>query len=342
MHGGRVTIERFESAVLKGNRAGDPHVRRVPVYLPPSYDAAPERRYPVLFALSGFTGRGRMFLNDNPWAPSFDDRLDALIGAGRCGEMIVVMPDCFTRYGGSQYLDSTATGPYATHVVSELVPWVDRTFRTLPDRAHRGVAGKSSGGYGALVLGMRHADVFGAVACHSGDMDFDWCYRGDLPKFLSEVRRAGGVGPWLEAFEAKLHKKHEDFTVLNILGMAACYSPNPDVPPFGIDLPVDLEACAFRPDVWERWLDLDPLRLVERHADALRSLRLLHLDCGTRDEWHLHLGLRRFVRRLAALGVAHDHEEFDDGHMNVGYRWDVSLPKLARALGAAPAPGAPR
>jgi len=331
---GRVAIEEIESEVLRGNRAGDPHVRRVPVYLPPSYDREPDRRYPVVFVLTGFMGRGRMLLNDNPWSPSLDDRMDRLIGSGACDEVILVMPDCFTRYGGSQYLDSSATGRYEEHVTRELVRHVDTRYRTLASRDHRGVAGKSSGGYGALVLGMRHPDVFGAVASHSGDLYFEYCYRGDVPKFVTAIQHGGGLERWLTAFEAKLQKKHEDFTALNILGMAASYSPNPATEPFGIDLPCDLETGAFREDVWARWLEHDPLTLLERHAGALRSLRALHLDCGTRDEWFLHLGARMFTARLRALEIAHDYEEYDDGHMNVSYRYDVSLPKLARALAA--------
>ncbi len=244
MKSGRVVIETFESEALRGNRAGDPATRKVPVYLPPSYDAEPARRYPVVFVLTGFMGRGRMLLNDGPWSPALNDRMDALIAAGRAGETILVMPDCFTRYGGSQYLNSSATGRYEDHVIEELVPWADRTFRTRAAREHRGVAGKSSGGYGALVLGMRHPDVFGAVACHSGDLYFDYCYRGDVPAFCTAIQRAGGVGPWLEAFERKLQKKHDDFTVLNVLGMAASYSPNPATPPFGVDLPCDLWTAA--------------------------------------------------------------------------------------------------
>jgi enterochelin esterase family protein len=332
---GRVVIERFESAVLRGNAAGDPHVRRVPIYLPPSYDASPTRRYPVVYVLTGFTGRGRMLLNDNPWNSALDDRMDRLVASGAAGEMILVMPDCFTRYGGSQYLNSSATGRYEDHVVQELVPHVDSTYRTLADRAHRGVAGKSSGGYGALVLAMRHSDVFGAMACHSGDMCFDYCYRGDVPKFCWLVQQAGGLASWFEKFQAKHQKKSDDMHVLNILGMAAAYSPNPATPPFGIDLPCDLETGAFRDDVWARWLAHDPMVLLDRHLRALRSLRLLYLDCGTQDEFNLQLGARLFARRLAAAGIPHDHEEFDDGHMNVQYRYDVSLPRLSRALAAA-------
>ena len=329
---GRVVIESFTSAVLAGNPAGDPHVRRVPVYLPPAYDTEPERRFPVLHVLSGFTGRGRMLLNDNPWSPALDDRLDALIAAG-CGELIVVMPDAFTRFGGSQYLNSTATGRYEDHLVGELVPWVDARFRTRPGREHRGVAGKSSGGYGALVLGMRHPDVFGALACHSGDMYFDYCYRADVPKACTVLQRAGGPGAFLTAFEARRQKDKDDFLALNILAMAACYSPDPAAE-LGVALPFDLATGAFRDDVWARWLAHDPLALLAAHADALRSLRLLYLDCGSRDEFHLHHGARLFTRELARLGIAHTYEEFDDGHMNVPYRYDVSLPRLAAALGA--------
>ena len=334
MERGQVVIERFTSDVLRGNAAGDPHVRDIPVYLPPSYATHPERRYPVVYVLSGFTGRGRMLLNDNPWSPALNDRVDALIAAGTCGEMILVMPDCFTRFGGSQYMDSTATGRYGTHVARELVAHVDATYRTLAAREHRGVAGKSSGGYGALVLAMRHPDVFGAAVSHSGDLYFEWCYRPDLPKFASAVQRAGGIGPWLARFEQAVQKRHDDIGVLNILGMAANYSPNPSTLPFGIDLLVDLATGAFRPEVWERWLAFDPLVMLDTHAEALRSLKLLYLDCGSCDEFHLHLGARMFATRLSALGIAHEHEEYDDGHMNITYRYDVSLPRLARALGA--------
>jgi S-formylglutathione hydrolase FrmB len=330
MRRGRVEIVTFESETLRGNAAGDPHVRRVPVYLPPGYDADVAKRFPVVHVLTGFTGRGRMLLNDNPWSPSLDDRMDALIAAG-CPELVLVMPDCFTRFGGSQYVDSTATGGYETHLVKELVPWVDAHYRTLAAREHRGIAGKSSGGFGAMRLGMLHADVFGAVACHSGDMLFEYCYAVDFPRACSVLQAAGGVRRFLEAFEAKPQKPKDDFLALNILAMAACYSPEPGAE-MGVGLPFDLATGLPRADVWPRWQAFDPLRLLPAHAAALRSLRLLYLDCGTKDEFHLHHGARAFTAELKQLGIAHRYEEFDDGHMNVPYRYDVSLPELARAL----------
>lgn len=337
MRRGRVVMEWVESEALRGNPCADPHQRRVPVYLPPSYEESGARRYPVVFLLTGFTSRGRALLNDAAWSPPIDDRMDALIererqqpGSG-CGEMILVMPDCLTRYGGSQYLNSSATGRYQDHLIEELVPHVDRRFRTLAERAHRGVAGKSSGGFGALILGMRHANTFGAVASHSGDMGFDYCYRVDIPRFCSLLQEAGGVEKWFEGFTHKVQKGKDDFLALNLLAMAAAYSPNPAAP-FGIDLPCDLETGEFRGEVWARWLEFDPLLIAERHADSLRSLELLYFDCGRHDEFNLHHGSRQLGRRLEALGVRHRREEFDDGHMNVTYRYDVSLPLLSRAL----------
>ncbi|MGE5175634.1 MAG: alpha/beta hydrolase [Hyphomicrobiales bacterium] len=328
---GSVQVETIESRALAGNLPGDPHVRDLHVYLPPGYHEQ-DARYPVVWCLSGFTGRGRMLLNDGTWTPGLADRMDSLIASGRCAPMILALPDCFTHLGGSQYIDSEGLGRYETHVVEELVPHVDARFRTRAGARHRGVMGKSSGGYGAIVLGMRHPDVFGAVADHSGDAYFEYCYGNDFARAARELRAAGGVGPWLERFRARVKKKHEEIGVLNIVAMAAAYSPNPDAPPAYCDLPFDVETGALRDDVWSRWLEHDPVRLAARHAEGLKRLRLLFLDCGTNDEFYLDLGARLLARRLAELGVPHEHQEFEDGHMDISYRYDVSLPKLSAAL----------
>ncbi len=328
---GTVIIETIESNVLRGNALGDPHTRRVPIYLPPQY-ADGAARFPVVFVLTGFTGRGTMLLNDSAWDETIAQRMDRLIASGAVRPMILVMPDCFTRIGGSQYLNSTATGRYEDHIVQELVAFVDGKYRTLGDRDHRAVMGKSSGGYGSVILAMRHPDVFGLMACHSGDMYFELCYKQDFIGYLRAMKKYGGLEKFWNTFR-DLHPKDRDFNAaLNTIAMAACYSPNPRAQ-FGFDLPFDEETGELREEVWARWLEWDPVYLMDKHADALRSLRLIYLDVGLRDEFNLQYGARIFGKRLKARGIHYVYEEFDDGHMNIPYRYDVSLKEISRRVG---------
>jgi S-formylglutathione hydrolase FrmB len=326
----QVIIEQFTSRVLADNPLGDPATRSLPIILPPDYDTS-EKRYPVIYGLTGFTGSGLSMLNFAAWQPNLPQRIDRLMADGKLPPAIYVLPDCFTRYGGSQYRNSTAIGRYEDFLIDEIVPHVDRTYRTTG----RGVFGKSSGGYGAIMLGLQHPDVFSAVACHSGDMAFDLCYRPDFPKFVNAIQKAGGVEQWWIEFERKAKKEGRDYDAINILAMAAAYSPNPSAQPLPIDFPFDLDTCELKPEVWARWLEHDPVQLADRLADNLKKLRLLFIDCGSRDEFNLHFGARTFVKKLKALGVPHEYEEFDDGHMSVSYRYDVSLPKIVGALAAA-------
>jgi enterochelin esterase-like enzyme len=325
-----VVFELFESQVLVNNPLGDPATRRVPVILPPNYEQNPERRYPVLYALVGFSGRGQSMLNVKPWGLNLQDRLEQLYANGM-PHAIVVLPDCFTSLGGSQYRNSSAVGNYEDYLIKELVPLVDERYRTIAEPAGRAVFGKSSGGYGAFMLAMRHPDIFSAFACHSGDMVFELCYGPDFPKAANAFSAAGGVEEWWKQFQAKENKSQQDFDAINVLAMAACYSPNPSAP-LGIDLPFDLHLCERREEVWARWLACDPYELVPMYTQALRAMRLAFIDCGNRDEFNLHYSARRMRIRLNELGIAHEYQEFDAGHFNIDYRYDISLPKLLEVL----------
>ncbi len=330
MTNGTVVTDLHESRVLKGNPLGDPHVRRLPVYLPPSYLQS-RRRFPVIWVLAGFTGSGKMHLNRRPWGETFAERVDRLIRTRKMKEAILVFPDCFTTLGGSQYLNSSAVGRYEDYVVRELVPFVDRRYRTKPGPASRAVMGKSSGGYGSIVLAMRHPDVFGLVACQSGDMLFEYCYFPDIPKFLTSLPKYGGsTKSFLRRFRKAPDKmKHEMLLMMNLVAMSACYAPRTDG---GYDLPFDTSTGAYRPEVFERWLEHDPYRMVNSHGEALSSLRALFIDVGNRDEFHLQLGARLLRDRLGELGVNCTYEEFDGGHFSTSYRYESSIPFLIRAL----------
>ncbi len=326
---GTVVVESFTSMALQGNPLGDPSVRDIPVYLPPSYERDRSRRYPVIYWLHGFTGIGVSSINRSLWTPTLPELMDRVIAEG-APEAILVMPDGSTRYGGSQYLNSPATGRYEDYVVKELVPYVDRTYRTKASRDHRGTDGKSSGGYGAVVLAMRHPDVFGAVASHSGDMYFESCYRPFFWKALNAINKHGSVQGFLKAFDAMPKKDRDAMDALTILvAMAMAYSANPDG---SYELPVDVQTGEMRDAIWAKWLEWDPVYMVERHAGALRKMQLIYIECGRKDEWNLHYGARILSGRLKALGITHEHQEFDDDHSNIQYRYVESLRRLAVAL----------
>jgi enterochelin esterase family protein len=328
---GTVVVERLAGPALVGNPHGDPAVRSIPVYLPPSYAADQSRHFPVIYWLPGFTGTGLGAISYEPWSPSLPEAMDRAIADG-APEVILAMADGFTRFGGSQYLNSPANGRYEDFVLDDLVAYVDAHFRTLPRPESRGLAGKSSGGYGALVLGMRHPERFAAVSAHSADCYFELCYKPDFPKLLAAAARYGSVDDFLTAFLALEKKTGEAVGAVNVAAMAMAYSPNPDRPPYWFDLPFDAYTGELIDAVWQRWLAWDPVNLVGAHADVLRSLRLLFFECGSRDEYHLQYGARILAQRLERLGVAHLHEEFKDGHSRTSYRYPRALGRLASAL----------
>ncbi|MGH7162345.1 MAG: alpha/beta hydrolase [Planctomycetota bacterium] len=323
-----VRILRHQSRVLEGNPCGDPVERDVWLCLPPDYDRSDDR-YAVLWCLAGFTGAPPMLVSGNRWAPGLADRLDRLVAAG-CPPVIVAIPDCFTRWGGSQYVNSPALGRYEDYVCDELVPLVEGEVRAS---GRRGVLGKSSGGYGAVRLAMRRPGLFQACASHSGDMAFAYCYLPGFAKCAARIAKAGSLEKWVAEFEKVEKKPAADFDTINTLAMAAAYSPDPRSP-FGFALPYETETGELLPEVWRRWREFDPIEMVrsEECAAALRGLRLLFLDCGSDDQFQIHLGLRAFVHRLTTLGIPHEAQEFPDDHTSVSYRYDVSIPKLARAL----------
>lgn len=324
---GSLVVHRFTSDVLRDNALGDPIERDLTVYLPPGHD--PSKPTPALLALVGFTGTGAMLFNVDPLGEDLRARLDRLILSGACPPVIVAAPDCFTKVGGNQYLSSSATGRYEDYLIREVVPLVTKQHGA----SRWGVFGKSSGGYGAMVVGMRNPAVFSAIGDHSGDANFELCYLGDFGPALEAYKEAGGPKKWLAAFWADANRHRRKYHApLNVLAMAAHYSPNPASPELGIDFPFDLATGVFQPDVWARWRAWDPVNMIDLHAEALRAMRLVYVDCGVRDEFHLQWGARAIAAKLRAIGAKVEHEEFEDGHMSISYRYDVSVPRLAKAL----------
>ncbi len=321
----RLTVE---SAILQSNLLGDPTDREVVVYLPAGQDG---QGLPLLVDLVGFTAGGPAHVNWRNFGENLPERLDRLIAEGEMPPVVVAFPDCFTRLGGNQYIDSAAMGPWETFLIEEMLPAVETRFG-CGGKGLRGVFGKSSGGYGAILHALRRSDCWAAAACHSGDMGFELCYLPEMPALLRALaRKEGSIEKLITDFEAGPKWNGKDIHNLMTLAMAATYDPDPTA--FcGIRLPVDLETCEVIEERWANWLRWDPVRLAEDHAGNLKTLKGLWIDCGDVDQYNLVYGARRLHRKLDMAGVAHVYEEFEDNHSSVDYRMDRSLPFLAKAL----------
>ena len=319
---------RHESEALKDNPVGDPHTRKFHLIVPEGLD--PKTPVPCLWYLAGYAGTGGGMLTHDLWQEGLEERLLRLQQEGRLGPMIVALPDVFTKLGGCQYLSSPAVGDYETYLLSELREVVEARYAIS---AH-GIAGKSSGGYGAIVHAMRHPNLFSAAACHSGDMGFELSLFADIPRLMDAVRDHGGVEGLLATFDrSKKKKSGRWFGPLSVLALAAVYSPDASAP-LGIGLPFDIEEGTLKNAVLEEWLKWDPVHMIDRPEcqDALRQMTLVYVDCGNRDEHALHWGALQFHRKLDRHGIPHLYETFDDGHRATGYRLDESLPRLYAAL----------
>ena len=333
MHG---TLDRLvvESELLADNPLGDPARRPLYVYRPPGVELDHPRPLPAIYVIQGYTGQLDMWLNRAPLEPTMLERVDAMFAAGDCPPAIVAFVDCWTSYGGSQFLNSTSLGRYLDHLCDEVVEFVDSRYPTDKSRDRRGLTGKSSGGYGAMVVPMLRPDVFGALASHAGDALFEACY---LPEFREVARRLRDDydGSYETFFERLGRAERMDWETigapLETYGYAAAYSPDPANPGKAL-LPFDISTARLIDDVWAQWLDHDPVRMAPRRADALRSMRRVYLDAGKRDEYFLDLGARAFANELDALGVEYTLELFDAKHGGLTYRYPGAIRELILAL----------
>jgi Putative esterase len=323
---GRLDEHVVESGALARNPLGDPTERPLWVYTPPGAEGP----LPSIYLIQGHTGQLDMWRNRSAFRPNVIELVDDLF-AGGCPPAYVVFVDAWTSYGGSQFVDSPGVGNYHTYLCDECVPFVDDAYTTIRAAGSRGITGKSSGGYGAMVTPMLRPDLFGGLATHAGDALFEHCY---LPDFRDALRALADYdGSWTafwDDFRSRpAFTKGSDFALLNTYAMAACYSANDDG---SVDLPFD-ELGRLRDEVWQRWLAWDPVRMVDRHADALRGLRAIYIDSGKRDQFFLDVGAVAFRDALGAIGVNDVFFELFDGtHSSIEYRYPLALRYLAERL----------
>jgi enterochelin esterase-like enzyme len=317
-----------ESELLRGNPLGDPARRPLYVYLSPAVAEEQVGPVPVVYLLQGYSNQLDTWLARRPFEPTTVERLDAMFASGQEPDGIVVFVDAWTSLGGSQFVNSPGTGRYMDYLCDEVVPFVDERY---PASGRRGVSGHSSGGFGAMVSAMLRPDVFSAFASHAGDALFEFCYLRDFP-VVARTLRDHFEGSLDVFFRSLGQADRFDFsrfgTVLSVYAMAAAYSPGPERP----ELPFDVETGRLLPEVWERWLDWDPVRMAPGHAEALHGMRRIYLDAGRRDEYFLDLGAQAFAAALSQMGVRHTLDLFDGGHGGIAYRYPRAIRELLLAL----------
>lgn len=318
-------ILEFESEALKNNPLKDPSKREVVLFLPEKL----RDNAPLLIGLAGFGGGARSFLNFSPMSYNFTDIIMNLRKDGKLRDAVVAIPDCYTSFGGNQYINSSAVGNYEDFIIHELVPYLKDKYHT----GNTGLFGKSSGGFGSYSLAIRHPDAISGFADHSGDAAFEYCYFSDIPDALREFEKAGGVNSWYEQFKGSTNKMaKQNMKPINVLAMAAFYSPNPSSSTLGIDFPFDLETGELIEPVWEKWKKVDPARNINSNLETLSKMKALFLDVGHSDEFNINFGMRIMHKILERNGVNHVFEEFDGGHFNITYRYERTLSYLAEML----------
>jgi enterochelin esterase-like enzyme len=310
---GKLEKIRIHGASLEGNLQGNDATRDAWVYLPPGYEKG-RTRYPVVYFLHGYAVTADVYVNDVLKIPG---AVDTAMSAG-APPAIIVMPDAFTRFGGSFYSNSPVIGDWESFIAKDVVAYVDKHYRTIAKRGGRGLAGHSMGGYGTLRIGMKYPEVFGALYAMSSAL-------------LLQAPSAENVKKQLDRMADVNLKSVPRNSENGMLSQASAWAPNPGKPPFFFDLPFDAEGKAV-PLIAEKWAANSLLITVDQNAPALKSFRAIALDVGNEDGLSTTNG--QFDAALKRLGVPHSYEIYPGNHGNrVGARFIANvLPFFAQHL----------
>lgn len=307
---------KIQSAVLKNNPLHDPFVRFNPILVPHDNN----QPWPVILVLSGFTGNSPFYFNGKFNELNAVQTIDKAYAQGEAPQALYVFVDALTSWGGSQFINSAATGNYEDYIINELVPALKNQFPISNKAADWCISGGSSGGYGALHLGSKYPDVFGYIGAIAPDCFFEASLLPDLYQALPlwEKYKQSGHNALHDLRNGKLMKHRNWHNLLNAFGMAACYSPNGTTGDFM--LPLDVQTGEKIPALWEKWLAKDPIYFLEKRIPGLKKCEGIYLDVGSKDNFNLQYGSRQISKLFKKHEIDHEYVEFDGNHFDIGDR----------------------
>lgn len=301
---GKGTKERIQiySHAIEGNLIGDPAERDVTVYLPPSYSMHPERHYPVIYMLHGFMDTDSQWFGWEEHWINLQEVIDASLAEGQSKEMIVVMPNAYNRFKGSMYSSSVTIGDWESFVARELVDYIDANYRTIPKASSRGLAGHSMGGYGTIRLGMKYPEVWSAIYLMS-----PCCMEGTLPDTDPDVMKT------VEGVDSPDQLERTGFPAIATLALAAAWAPNPEKPPFYLDLPfADGEVL---PEITAKFSANRTLYVIDQYVYNLKKIKAIGLEAGRQDAGTSE-STRKLHERLDSYDIPHQYESYEGDHLN--------------------------
>lgn len=319
------SIITIKSEALNGNVPGDPTEREVIVYEPENRN----QKSPLLIGLPPFGVNHNSFVSASPLSESLEDIITRLYRKELLNGAVIAIPDCFTKYGGNQYINSSAVGMYENFITLEVIPQLTEKFET----SATGVFGKGSGGFGAYTLAVRNPIIVNGFASHSMDAGFEYSYLPDFPLALEEFRKVGSPSAWFEKYSSSFNRiSPAKIKTLSVIAYSAFYSPDPTSIEMGIDFPFEWVNGTFNQEVWNKWLTWDPAKNASSYSRQIETLKSIYMDVGIQDEFSLMWGSRSVDAYLSDSKIRHTYEEYEDGHFGIVYRMEKSLAMLAAGL----------
>lgn len=310
---GTVEIVKHSSTILTDNVLNDPTLRNLVVYLPPSYSKNADA-YQTIYVLPSFAKCPLTYLNSFVFAKPLIKLIDEAIVSNEIEESIYVFPDCSTRYGTSQYINSKGNGRYQDYFIDEIVSYVDHHYRTIQAPSHRMLLGRSSGGYGAFYNLLTRPDVFLNAGCIAPDCGFEYCYLPFVPHVLNTFEKFGGHRNFIDTPQAIFPKSADYIQALSLIAMANCYSPGDTTSSDSFKFVCDMERGEFSDDIWDIWKSYDPLRLINKYEDNIKKAKFLSIYVGKEDEHHMRWGSRALSDKLKDRNIPHIYQETNGGH----------------------------